>query len=101
MGVAGHGQAIDVLDETGARVRLRESSILPEEAKEAQQKLKEVMGQKDCMLCIGRCGWSLGMGSICRFNAIFFGFSMVVMMSFAWLEKTISSKVCDQTASKC
>lgn len=40
-------QAIDVLDETGARVRLRESSILPEEAKEAQQKLKEVMGQKD------------------------------------------------------
>jgi len=35
------------LDETGARVRLRESSILPEEAKEAQQKLKEVMGQKD------------------------------------------------------
>jgi len=41
------GQAIDVLDETGARVRLRESSILPEEAKEAQQKLKEVMGSKD------------------------------------------------------
>eukprot|EP00435_Cladocopium_sp_Y103_P070330 s462_g35.t1 len=34
-------KAIDVLDETGARVRLRESSILPEEAKEAQQKLKE------------------------------------------------------------
>eukprot|EP00913_Durusdinium_trenchii_P003184 g2944.t1 len=40
-------KAIDVLDETGARVRLRESSILPEEAKEAQQKLKEVMGSKD------------------------------------------------------
>lgn len=40
-------KAIDVLDETGARVRLRESSILPEEAKEAQQKLKEVMGQKE------------------------------------------------------
>ncbi|CAK9023815.1 Chaperone protein ClpC1 [Durusdinium trenchii] len=40
-------KAIDVLDETGARVRLRESSILPEEAKEAQQKLKEVMGSKE------------------------------------------------------
>jgi hypothetical protein len=55
------GQAIDVLDETGARVRLRESSILPEEAKEAQQKLKEVMGQKDCMDCRcwldGAWGW--------------------------------------------
>ena len=40
-------QAIDVLDETGARVRLRESSILPEEAKEAQNKLKEVMTSKE------------------------------------------------------
>ena len=39
-------QAIDVLDETGARVRLRESSIVPDEAKEAQQKLKEAMGSK-------------------------------------------------------
>ena len=54
------GQAIDVLDETGARVRLRESSILPEEAKEAQQKLKEVMGQKDGMVWCwldGAWGW--------------------------------------------
>eukprot|EP00439_Symbiodinium_sp_Y106_P036606 s357_g4.t1 len=40
-------KAIDVLDETGARVRLRESSILPEEAKEAQNKLKEVMTSKE------------------------------------------------------
>ena len=38
-GAFGRVKAIDVLDETGARVRLRESSILPEEAKEAQQHL--------------------------------------------------------------
>ena len=44
------GQAIDVLDETGARVRLRESSILPEEAKEAQNKLKEVMTSKELLI---------------------------------------------------
>ena len=63
------GQAIDVLDETGARVRLRESSILPEEAKEAQQKLKEVMGQKDGMVWCwldGAWGWGW-----CSFNVIF------------------------------
>jgi len=40
-------KAIDVLDETGARVRLRESSILPEEAKEAQAELKEVQAKKE------------------------------------------------------
>ena len=34
-------------------MRLRESSILPEEAKEAQQKLKEVMGQKDWIAVVG------------------------------------------------
>lgn len=40
-------KAIDVLDETGARVRLRESSVLPEEAKEAQKELKEVQTRKE------------------------------------------------------
>jgi len=40
-------KAIDVLDETGARVRLRESAILPEEAKEAQAELREVQGKKE------------------------------------------------------
>merc|ERR1711972_619764 len=36
-------KAIDVLDETGARVHLRASSVIPEEAKEAQAELKEVL----------------------------------------------------------
>jgi len=40
-------KAIDVLDETGARVRLRESAIVPEEAKTAQNELKEVQVQKE------------------------------------------------------
>jgi len=40
-------KAIDVLDETGARVRLRESQVLPEEAKEAQVELREVQGKKE------------------------------------------------------
>eukprot|EP00930_Biecheleria_cincta_P102776 TRINITY_DN945_c0_g4_i1.p1 TRINITY_DN945_c0_g4~~TRINITY_DN945_c0_g4_i1.p1 ORF type:complete len:1052 (-),score=297.98 TRINITY_DN945_c0_g4_i1:85-3240(-) len=40
-------KAIDVLDETGARVRLRESAIVPDEAKEAQAELKEVMAKKE------------------------------------------------------
>eukprot|EP00401_Gymnodinium_catenatum_P001974 CAMPEP_0117500220 /NCGR_PEP_ID=MMETSP0784-20121206/22664_1 /TAXON_ID=39447 /ORGANISM="" /LENGTH=1053 /DNA_ID=CAMNT_0005295423 /DNA_START=30 /DNA_END=3194 /DNA_ORIENTATION=+ len=40
-------KAIDVLDETGARVRLRASSILPEAAKEAQAELKEVQAKKE------------------------------------------------------
>jgi len=40
-------KAIDVLDETGARVRLRESAIVPDEAKEAQAELKEVMRKKE------------------------------------------------------
>eukprot|EP00929_Paragymnodinium_shiwhaense_P078901 TRINITY_DN4094_c0_g1_i1.p1 TRINITY_DN4094_c0_g1~~TRINITY_DN4094_c0_g1_i1.p1 ORF type:complete len:1058 (+),score=388.31 TRINITY_DN4094_c0_g1_i1:82-3255(+) len=40
-------KAIDVLDETGARVRLRASSILPEEAKQAQNELKEVQTKKE------------------------------------------------------
>jgi len=40
-------KAIDVLDETGARVRLRVSSILPEAAKEAQAELKEVQKKKE------------------------------------------------------
>ena len=71
MGVA-FGQAIDVLDETGARVCLRESSILPEEAKEAQQKLKEVMGQKDCMALVDAdLGW-MELGGLIWFNVIFF-----------------------------
>jgi ATP-dependent Clp protease ATP-binding subunit ClpC len=40
-------KAIDVLDETGARVRLRESAVLPEEAKQAQTELKEVQQKKE------------------------------------------------------
>jgi len=40
-------KAIDVLDETGARVRLRESAVLPEEAKLAQAELKEVQTKKE------------------------------------------------------
>jgi len=40
-------KAIDVLDETGARVRLRQSNNLPEEAKEARNELKEVQTQKE------------------------------------------------------
>jgi len=40
-------KAIDVLDETGARVRLRESAVLPEEAKQAQAELKEVQAKKE------------------------------------------------------
>lgn len=40
-------KAIDVLDETGARVRLRESAVLPEEAKQAQAELKEVQSKKE------------------------------------------------------
>jgi len=40
-------KAIDVLDETGARVRLRESQVLPEEAKEAQVELKAVQSAKE------------------------------------------------------
>jgi len=40
-------KAIDVLDETGARVRLRESAIIPEEAKEAQAELREVQAKKE------------------------------------------------------
>jgi len=36
-----------VLDETGARVRLRESAVLPEEAKQAQAELKEVQAKKE------------------------------------------------------
>lgn len=40
-------KAIDVLDETGARVRLRESSVLPEDAKEAQAELKDVQTRKE------------------------------------------------------
>lgn len=40
-------KAIDVLDETGARVRLRESSVLPEDAKEAQKELKDVQTRKE------------------------------------------------------
>jgi len=40
-------KAIDVLDETGARVRLRESAIVPDDAKTAQAELKEVQTQKE------------------------------------------------------
>lgn len=40
-------KAIDVLDETGARVRLRESSILPDEARVAQTRLREVQAKKE------------------------------------------------------
>mmetsp|Transcript_63263 Transcript_63263/g.117692 ORF Transcript_63263/g.117692 Transcript_63263/m.117692 type:complete len:1035 (+) Transcript_63263:57-3161(+) len=40
-------KAIDVLDETGARVRLRNSAILPEEATEAREELKEVQANKE------------------------------------------------------
>ncbi|CAE8631162.1 unnamed protein product [Polarella glacialis] len=40
-------KAIDVLDETGARVRLRESAIVPDEAREAQNELKEVQQKKE------------------------------------------------------
>jgi len=40
-------KAIDVLDETGARVRLRESSVVPEEVKIAQNELKEVQQRKE------------------------------------------------------
>jgi len=40
-------KAIDVMDETGARVRLRESAILPEKAKEAQAELREVQAKKE------------------------------------------------------
>mmetsp|Transcript_84161 Transcript_84161/g.216662 ORF Transcript_84161/g.216662 Transcript_84161/m.216662 type:complete len:252 (+) Transcript_84161:700-1455(+) len=40
-------KAIDVLDETGARVRLRESQVLPEEAKEAQVELRETQERKE------------------------------------------------------
>jgi len=40
-------KAIDVLDETGARVRLRESAILPEEAKEVQAELRDVQAKKE------------------------------------------------------
>jgi len=40
-------KAIDVLDETGARVRLRQSWNLPEEAKEIRGELREVQAKKD------------------------------------------------------
>jgi ATP-dependent Clp protease ATP-binding subunit ClpC len=40
-------KAIDVLDETGARVRLRQSWKLPEEAKEVRVELREVKAKKD------------------------------------------------------
>jgi len=40
-------KAIDVLDETGARVRLRQSPRLPEAAREAKKELTEVQAKKD------------------------------------------------------
>jgi len=40
-------KAIDVLDETGARVRLRNSAVLPEEAVEARNELKDVQAKKE------------------------------------------------------
>jgi len=40
-------KAIDVLDETGARVRLRDSFALPEAAKAAQAELAEVQRKKE------------------------------------------------------
>jgi len=40
-------KAIDVLDETGARVHLRQSAKLPEAAKEARKELREVQEKKE------------------------------------------------------
>lgn len=40
-------KAIDVLDETGARVRLRQCKRVPEEAKEARNKLRDVQAKKE------------------------------------------------------
>jgi len=40
-------KAIDVLDEAGARVRLRASAVLPDEAKEVQTDLRETQTKKE------------------------------------------------------
>lgn len=40
-------KAIDVLDETGARVRLRQAANMPAEAKEARKELREVQEKKE------------------------------------------------------
>jgi ATP-dependent Clp protease ATP-binding subunit ClpC len=40
-------KAIDVLDETGARVQLRQNAKIPDEAKEARRELRELQAQKE------------------------------------------------------
>jgi len=40
-------KAIDVLDETGARVRLRQNADMPQEAKEVRKELREMEDKKD------------------------------------------------------
>eukprot|EP00929_Paragymnodinium_shiwhaense_P078902 TRINITY_DN4094_c0_g2_i1.p1 TRINITY_DN4094_c0_g2~~TRINITY_DN4094_c0_g2_i1.p1 ORF type:complete len:1023 (+),score=375.22 TRINITY_DN4094_c0_g2_i1:187-3255(+) len=45
-------KAIDVLDETGARVSLRQLATIPEECKELRTELREVQAKKDQAVCL-------------------------------------------------